>query len=107
MAVENCSGCIGQRCHQSGGLTITMLASGSARTAREDASDGRDIHWQQWQGDRHIAAAVALGSGGGANRLIASTRQGQGGNGAGPAQARQGQCNNGVMTEVTRERENG
>ncbi len=47
------------------------------------------------------------GGGGGADMTIALTRQGQGGNGARPAQARQGQCNDGVTTEVTRERENG
>ncbi len=39
--------------------------------------------------------------------MIALTRQGQGDNGAGPAQARGGQCSNAIMTEVTRERENG
>jgi hypothetical protein len=42
------------------GLTITMLISASARMAREDTSDGRDVRWQQWQGDRRIAAAVVV-----------------------------------------------
>jgi hypothetical protein len=35
----------------------------------------------------------------------ASTRQARGDNGTGPAQARQGQCDGCVMTEVMRERE--
>jgi hypothetical protein len=39
--------------------------------------------------------------------MIALTRQGQGDDGAGPAQARQGHCNNSVMTEVMREEKNG
>jgi hypothetical protein len=47
------------------------------------------------------------GGSGGADMMIALTAQGQGDNGAGPAQARQGQYNNSVTTEVTRERENG
>jgi hypothetical protein len=38
---------------------------------------------------------------------IAPTRQGQGEDGTGPAQVRQGQCGNGVNTELTRERANG
>ncbi len=42
------------------GLTITMLASALARMAREATSNARDIRWQQWQGDRHIATAVAV-----------------------------------------------
>jgi hypothetical protein len=33
---------------------------------------------------------------------IVLTRQGQGNDGTGPAQARQGQCNSGVMSEVMR-----
>ncbi len=39
---------------------IMMLASVLSRTASEDISDARDVHWQQWQQDRHIAAAVAV-----------------------------------------------
>ncbi len=34
-------------------------ASALARTTREDASNARDICWQQWTGDRSIAVAVA------------------------------------------------
>jgi hypothetical protein len=34
----------------------------------------------------------------------ASIRQEQGDDGTGPTQARQAQCNNGISTEVTRER---
>jgi hypothetical protein len=37
--------------------------------------------------------------------MTAPARQGQGDNCARPAQVRQGQCNNGVTTEATRERE--
>ncbi len=37
-----------------------MLASVLARTAKEDVSNMRDVSWQQWQGDRHIVAAVAV-----------------------------------------------
>jgi hypothetical protein len=75
---------------------------------REDASDSRDVRWQQWQGDRHIVMAVAEGGGGDADSTtIASTRQGQGDNGAGQEQVRQGQCNDGTTTEVRREKENG
>jgi hypothetical protein len=44
--------------------------------------------------------------GGGADTTIASTKPMQGDNGAGPVQTRQGQCNNGITTEETREREN-
>jgi hypothetical protein len=54
------------------GLTITVLASALARTASEDASDARDVHLQQWQGDRHILAAVA------AVRMQRWCRQGKG-----------------------------
>jgi hypothetical protein len=43
---------------------------------------------------------------GGADTLMALTRRGQGDNGTGPAQVRQGQCNDDVTTEVTWEREN-
>jgi hypothetical protein len=81
------------------------LASVLVRTAREDASDARDVHWQRWQGVKSIV--VAGGSDGGTDTMIALTRQGQGDHGAGPAQARQGQCNDGITTELTRERENG
>ncbi len=38
------------------GLLLWLLA----RTAREDASDARDVRQRQWQGDRSIAAAVAV-----------------------------------------------
>jgi hypothetical protein len=38
--------------------------------------------------------------------IITLTRQGQGYDGTRSAQARQGQCNDSVTTEVTREREN-
>jgi hypothetical protein len=41
-------------------LTITMLASALARTARVDTSDARDVCWQQWQGDSSIVTAVAV-----------------------------------------------
>ncbi len=37
-----------------------MLVSFLARTAREDASDARDVYWQQWQGDKHTAVVVAV-----------------------------------------------
>ncbi len=47
------------------------------------------------------------GSGSGADMTIALARQGRGDNGTRPAQARQGRCNGGIITEVTRERENG
>ncbi len=47
------------------------------------------------------------GGSGGADTTIASTRGGQGDDGAGPAQARQGQCNVGITTEVTTDRERG
>ncbi len=74
------------------------------------------------QGDRgpvwcegHTLAATAMryvycsggGGGGGADMTIALMRQGQGDDSAGPAQVRQGWCNDGVTTEVMRERENG
>jgi hypothetical protein len=84
---------------------VIMLASALARTAREDASDARDVRWQRWQGDRSILAAG--GGGGSADTMMALTRQGQGDDGAGPAQARQGQCNKGSTTELMRERANG
>jgi hypothetical protein len=41
---------------------IMMLTSALARTTREDVSDARDLRWQQWQQDRCIAAAVAMGT---------------------------------------------
>ncbi len=69
--------------------TVITLASALARMAREDASDARNVCWQQWQGDGSIV--VAGGRGGGMDTTIASMRQGQGDNGAGPAQAKQGQ----------------
>ncbi len=36
------------------------LASALARTVRKDVLDARDIHWQQWQGDKRITVAVAV-----------------------------------------------
>ncbi len=45
---------------QSLGLIITMLASVLAKMAREDASNARNIHWKPWQGNKCIAAAVAV-----------------------------------------------
>jgi hypothetical protein len=81
--------------------TVMTLASALARTAREDASDAR-ICWQRLQGDRSIV--VAGGSGSSKDTMIALTRQEQGDDGAGPAQAWQGQCKNGVTAELTSER---
>ncbi len=78
-------------------------------------SIGKDSKRGRVQCKGHTLAAMARiqgycsggGSGGSADTTIASTRQGQGYNGAGPAQVRQGQCNDGITTEVARERENG
>ncbi len=50
---------------------------------------------------------MAGGGGGSMDTTIAMTRQGQGEDCAEPAQARQGQCNDGVMAELTREGGNG
>jgi hypothetical protein len=36
------------------------LASALARTAREYASDVRDVCWKQWQRYKRIAAAVVV-----------------------------------------------
>jgi hypothetical protein len=71
VAVKDCSSGIGQglrqknmqqwlwhQHHQNPRATIMTSASALARTAREDASDARDIRWQQWTGDRSIAVAV-------------------------------------------------
>jgi hypothetical protein len=55
---------------------------------------------------RRQANCGSGGGGGGADTLIALMRQGQGDDGTGPAQARRGQCDNGVTTEVTGERGN-
>jgi hypothetical protein len=39
---------------------ITTLASASGRRVREDMCNARDVHWQRWQQDRCITAAVAV-----------------------------------------------
>jgi hypothetical protein len=53
---------------------------------------------------RKQAYFCSCGGDGGADTTKAWTRLGQGVDGARPAQARQGQCNYCVTTEVTRER---
>jgi hypothetical protein len=71
--VWRCRGGVGQRQRQKNmqlwrryqhrqslGLIITMLASASARMAREDASNARDVRQKQWQGNKHIAEAVVV-----------------------------------------------
>jgi hypothetical protein len=39
---------------------VGLLLQCLARMAREDVFDARDVRQWQWQGDRHITAAVAV-----------------------------------------------
>jgi hypothetical protein len=55
---------------------------------------------------KEIGVLRCGGGGSGVNTTIVLMRQGQEDNDARPAQARQGQCNNGGTIEVTKEREN-
>ncbi len=57
---RTCDNGIGVSIVEVKGLLFTTSASVLVRTAREEASDARDVCWQQWQGDRRFAAAVVV-----------------------------------------------
>jgi hypothetical protein len=72
VAVENAAAALGgggsrRTCEDGVGVSVVSLglirttsASALARTAREDASNARDVCRKRWGGDKRIAAAVAV-----------------------------------------------